>query len=149
MTFWGEPEWVHMQNMEQLHAHELHENVTENSTTSGHKVWQIVHTSTRLCVMCSELMRDTRTHNIRAASDLRKIANHKQTPFHPATALGRACSGLPRLFLISEFFFRSLVTSGNHTLGSRFYSDFLDTWADSVCIHQLIFKPHSKAACIM
>jgi len=22
------------------------------------------------------------------------------------------------------------------------------TWADSVCIHQLVLKPHSKAACI-
>jgi len=51
MTFWGEPERVHMQNMEQLHAHELHQNVAEHSTTSGHKMWQNVHTSTRLCII--------------------------------------------------------------------------------------------------
>jgi len=34
-----------------------------------------------------------------------------------------------------------IFTSGNRTLGSRFYSDLLDT---SVCIHQLILKRHSK-----
>ena len=32
------------------------------------------------------------------------------------------------------------VTSGNHTPGSRFYSDPLDTIADFVYIHQLILK---------
>ena len=31
-----------------------------------------------------------------------------------------------------------IVSSGNRTPGSRFYSDFLDTLADSVCIHQLV-----------
>jgi len=39
--------------------------------------------------------------------------------------------------------------SGNYTLGSRSYSDLWDTWADSVCIHQLIPKSHSTAACIL
>ena len=34
-----------------------------------------------------------------------------------------------------------IVTSGNRTPGSRFYSDLLDT---SVCIHQLVLKPRSK-----
>jgi len=29
------------------------------------------------------------------------------------------------------------------------YSDLMDTWADSVCIHQLVFRMCSKAACIM
>jgi len=33
-----------------------------------------------------------------------------------------------------------ISTSGNHTPGSRFYSDLLDTLADSVCIHQLVLK---------
>jgi len=28
---WGDPEHVHMQNMEQLHAHDHHQNVTERS----------------------------------------------------------------------------------------------------------------------
>ena len=28
-------------------------------------------------------------------------------------------------------------------------SDLVDTWADSVCIHQLILKPRSKAAWVM
>ena len=34
-TLWGEPERLHMNNMEQLHAHDCHQNVTEHSTTSG------------------------------------------------------------------------------------------------------------------
>jgi len=44
-----------------------------------------------------------------------------------------------------------LHTSGNRTCthGSRSYTDLLDTWADSVCIHQLVVKPRSKAVCIM
>ena len=67
-----------------------------------------------------------------------------------SNSLGGTCSSLPQLFFISEFFFFcSLVTSGNRTLGNRSYSDLLDTWTDSVCIHQLVLKPHSKAACIM
>ena len=32
------------------------------------------------------------------------------------------------------------LTSGNRIPGSRSYSDLLDTLADSVCIHQLVFK---------
>ena len=35
-------------------------------------------------------------------------------------------------------------TSGNRTPGSRFYSDLLDTLADSVCIQQLVLKHRSK-----
>ena len=38
-----------------------------------------------------------------------------------------------------------IIASGNRTPGSRFYSDLLDTWADSVCIHQLVLKHCSKA----
>ena len=30
------------------------------------------------------------------------------------------------------------VSSGNHTPGSRSYSDLVDTWVDSACIHQLV-----------
>ena len=29
ITLWGEPEWVHAQNVDQLHAHDCHQNVTE------------------------------------------------------------------------------------------------------------------------
>jgi len=29
-TLWGEPERVHVQNMEQLHAHDRYQNVTEH-----------------------------------------------------------------------------------------------------------------------
>ena len=43
-----------------------------------------------------------------------------------------------------------LSSSGNHTPGSRSYSDLVDTWADSVCIHQptlkLEFKGHLCSA---
>jgi len=28
------------------------------------------------------------------------------------------------------------------------FPNLVDTWAESVCIHQLILKPHSKSACI-
>ena len=35
-TLWGEPEQVHVQNMEQLHAHDRYQNVTGNKTWSGH-----------------------------------------------------------------------------------------------------------------
>jgi len=42
-----------------------------------------------------------------------------------------------------------LLSSGNRTPGSRSYSDLVDTQADSVCIHQLVLKPQSKATCIM
>jgi len=37
-----------------------------------------------------------------------------------------------------------LISSGNRTPGSRFYSDHLDTLADSVRIHQLVLKRNSK-----
>jgi len=32
---WGEPERMHVQNMEQLHAQDCHWDVTEHSTTSS------------------------------------------------------------------------------------------------------------------
>ena len=59
-----------------------------------------------------ELMRDTRTPKIRAASDLWKDVHYKQTQkptFHPATALGGACSGLTQLFFQFRFFFLALL----------------------------------------
>ena len=39
------------------------------------------------------------------------------------------------------------VSSGNRTPGSRFYSDLLDTLADSICIHQLVLKPGCSYNC--
>jgi len=41
-TFWGEPERVHVQNMEQLHAHDRYQNVTEHKT-SGHSIWNKIY----------------------------------------------------------------------------------------------------------
>jgi len=35
-TLWGEPDRVHMQNMEQLHAYDCHQNVTEPQATENH-----------------------------------------------------------------------------------------------------------------
>ena len=37
-------------------------------------------------------------------------------------------------------------SSGNCTPGSRSYSDLVDTWADFVCIHQLVLRPCPKSA---
>jgi len=48
-----------------------------------------------------------------------------------------------RLPFTRDFFF-VCHTSGNRTPGSRFYSDLLDTLADSVCIQQLALKRCSK-----
>ena len=36
------------------------------------------------------------------------------------------------------------LSSGNRTPGSRFYSELLDTLADSLCIQQLVLKRRSK-----
>jgi len=36
MTLWGELEQIHVQNMEQLHVHDCHPDVTE---ISGHRIW--------------------------------------------------------------------------------------------------------------
>jgi len=36
-TLWGEPERVHVQNMEQLQAHDHYQNVTEHKS-SGHSI---------------------------------------------------------------------------------------------------------------
>jgi len=33
------------------------------------------------------------------------------------------------------------IASDNHTPGNKSYSNFVDTWADSDFIHQLLFKP--------
>ena len=45
-----------------------------------------------------------------------------------------------------SIFFIHLFSSGNCTPGSRSYSDLVDTWADSVCIHQLVLRPCPKSA---
>ena len=42
-------------------------------------------------------------------------------------------------FFLTFFF----LSSGNHTPGSRSYSDRLDTLADSVCTHQLVSQSSS------
>lgn len=44
MTLWGELEQVHVQKVEQLHAHVSHQNVTEHNATSGHRMAQKVNT---------------------------------------------------------------------------------------------------------
>jgi len=36
MTLWGEPEQIHVQNTEQLNAHDRHQNVTVNSGQEYH-----------------------------------------------------------------------------------------------------------------
>ena len=41
MTLWGEPERIHMQNMEQLH--DCHQNVTEPQATENHKIYTRVN----------------------------------------------------------------------------------------------------------
>jgi len=35
-TLWGEHEQVHVQNMEQLHAHDCYQNATEHKSTDMH-----------------------------------------------------------------------------------------------------------------
>jgi len=42
MTLWGEPERIHVQNTEQLHAHDCHPDVTESS---GHRIWHTKSTT--------------------------------------------------------------------------------------------------------
>ena len=39
MTLWGEPDRVHTQNMEQLHAFDCHQNVAEPQATENHKMY--------------------------------------------------------------------------------------------------------------
>jgi len=39
---WGEPEGVHVQSMEQLHAHDRYQNVTEHKA-SGHSIWNKIY----------------------------------------------------------------------------------------------------------
>jgi len=36
-TLWGEPDQVHVQNMEQLHAFDCHQNVAEPQATEKHR----------------------------------------------------------------------------------------------------------------
>ena len=42
-TLWGEPDRVHTQNMEQLHAFDCHQNVAEPQATENHKIYTRVH----------------------------------------------------------------------------------------------------------
>jgi len=42
-TLWGEPDQVHVQNMEQLHAFDCHQNVAEPQATENHKIYTRVH----------------------------------------------------------------------------------------------------------
>ena len=43
-TLWGEPDRVHVQNMEQLHAFDCHQNVAEpQATAKSHKIYTHVH----------------------------------------------------------------------------------------------------------
>ena len=48
-----------------------------------------------------------------------------------------------------EVFLFTIITSGNRTPGSRSYSDLVDTWEESVCIHQLLLEPCAKSASTM
>jgi len=41
------------------------------------------------------------------------------------------------------------IMSSNSTPSSRSYSDLVDTWADPVCIHQVVLRPRSMAACVI
>jgi len=41
-TLWGEPERVHVHNVEQLQAHDHYQNVTEHKT-SHHGIWNKIY----------------------------------------------------------------------------------------------------------
>jgi len=41
MTLWGEPDRIHLQNMEQLH--DCHQNVTEHQATENHIKYMYTH----------------------------------------------------------------------------------------------------------
>ena len=43
---WGEPDRVHAQNMEQLHAFDCHQNVAEPQATENHTKYTYVYTGT-------------------------------------------------------------------------------------------------------
>ena len=45
-TLWGEPDRVHTQNMEQLHAFDCHQNVAEPQATENHIKYTHVYTGT-------------------------------------------------------------------------------------------------------
>jgi len=49
---------------------------------------------------------------------------------------------LQSLHLVTLFL---MLSSGNCISGSSSYSYLVDTWADSLCIHQLVPKPCSKS----
>ena len=44
----GKPYQVHMQNMEQLHEHDCHQNVIETQATEYHKKYTCVHGNCKL-----------------------------------------------------------------------------------------------------
>ena len=48
--------------------------------------------------------------------------------------------------MFPKFFYIMLYRVATALLVAGLKSDLVDTWADSVCIHQLIFKPRLKAA---
>ena len=50
-TLWGEPERVHVQNMEQLHAHDRYQNVAEHKT-SGHST--VYETNLQICTFAAQ-----------------------------------------------------------------------------------------------
>jgi len=43
MTLWGEPDRVHVQSMEQLHAFDCHQSVAEPQATGNHIIYTRVH----------------------------------------------------------------------------------------------------------
>jgi len=45
-TLWGEPDRIYVQNMEQLHAYDCHQNVTEPQATENHIKYTHVYTGT-------------------------------------------------------------------------------------------------------
>ena len=45
-TLGGEPDQIHMQNMEQLHAYDCHQNVAEPQVTENHIKYTHVYTVT-------------------------------------------------------------------------------------------------------
>jgi len=49
-TLWGEPERVHVQNMEQLHAHDHYQNVAEHKT--GHNNY--MNQNLQICTIATQ-----------------------------------------------------------------------------------------------
>jgi len=65
---------------------------------------------------------------------------------HCTIAITRGSQNLcsPFLRAVKFIYLFILYSSGNRTPGGRFYSDLLDTLADSVYIHQAVLKRRSK-----